>query len=59
MRDRTADLFAASEALSQLSYSPTTITTSDLVLVESEAHSKQSPVKCQPLILIIYQILQN
>ncbi len=23
MRDRTADLFAASEALSQLSYSPT------------------------------------
>ena len=71
MRDRTADLFAASEALSQLSYSPDGIINPikklinglifsnlfikipiqqvDLVLVESEAHSKQPPLNCQPL----------
>ena len=33
MRDRTADLFAASEALSQLSYSPDLHTHHQLMLV--------------------------
>ncbi len=61
MRDRTADLFAASEALSQLSYSPELFGLSnnwpnsyqigfqpvDLTLAESEAHSKQRLINCQ------------
>jgi hypothetical protein len=63
MRDRTADLFAASEALSQLSYSPELIESFnnwpnsyqtcfqrvDLTLAENEAHYEQQPLNCQHL----------
>ena len=65
MRDRTADLFAASEALSQLSYSPelfesfnnwpnsyqTCSQPVDLTLAENEAHSKQQLRNCQHLFI--------
>ena len=65
-RDRTADLFAASEALSQLSYSPEILYSSnnwpnsyqiclqpvDLTLAENEAHSKQQLRNCQHLFFL-------
>ena len=65
MRDRTADLFAASEALSQLSYSPKLFDSFnnwpnsyqicsqpvDLTLAENEAHSKQQLRNCQHLFI--------
>ena len=66
MRDRTADLFAASEALSQLSYSPVTLLNLQLnfnvpfeqLLVESEAHSKQPPIQCQQFFWIKVHFFQ-
>ena len=45
MRDRTADLFAASEALSQLSYSPVSLLAS-LTDVELALELSQSFVRC-------------